>query len=269
MKKISFFLFGLLLISCNTTKTYFQVYKTESQTVKKTNTNSIVFEDNNCTISYNLWQNNGNAGFSFFNKTDETIYLLLDESFYVINGNAYDYFQNRVFVSSNSSTSQQTSSVSYGKIGFLQISNYASKSLINNSTNGTEVFESKVVAVPPKASKSISEFIINETIFRDCNMLRFPSSKQTSSKSFTESASPLKFYNSICYKIGEKETKIKVKNDFYVSEITNLSENEIMTTQKDQFCDQRGANPVKVFKDNSPDKFYVQYIKSQMDTWKY
>jgi hypothetical protein len=269
MRTLTLLFLGILVISCNPTKTYFQIYKTKSETVKKTNNNSIAFEDNNCRIEYNLWENNGNAGFSFFNKTNETVYLLLDESFYVINGNAYDYYQNRVFINTISSATQQSSSLGYGKIGFLSITNYASKSIINNSSNGVEVIESKIIAIPSKASKTISEFKINETVYRDCDMLRFPSSKQISMKSFSENASPLKFYNSICYRIGQQETKVKIRNDFFVSEITNLAENEVMVIERNKFCDQKGGTPVKVFEESNPNNFYVRYSKTQMDTWKY
>lgn len=269
MKKVTLLLVSILALSCNSTSTYFQIYKTESETVKKIDNNSIAFEDDNCRIDYNLWENNGNAGFSFYNKTEQTIYLLLDESFYVINGNAYDYYQNRIFVNTSSSASQQTSSVSYGKIGLFSIANNASKSIINNSTSGIEVIESKVVAVPAKASKTIAEFKINHTVFRNCDMLRFPSSKQSSNKSFTKNESPLKFYNSINYKVGQNGTTFKVKNDFYVSQITNLSEKEAIVSEKNTFCEQKGLTPLKVFKDSTPNKFYIRYTKSQTDIMKY
>ena len=274
MKKITFLVLSVLFISCQTSNTFYQVYKTKSETVKQSGNNTIAFEDNNCKIEYNLWQNNGNAGFSFFNKSNEVIYLLLNESFYVINGNAYDYYQNRVFINSNTTTSQATSAVgisSFGnsRLGLLPVSSYRSKTVSNNSTNGIEITESKILAIPPGTSKSVSEFNINQTLYRDCDLLRFPSSKQTSTKSFSESSTPLKFYNSIIYRIGEKETRIKVKNDFYVSEVTNLSEAKMIVFEKNTFCDQKGGVSVRTFKDSSPDKFYVTYSKSQYDTWKY
>jgi hypothetical protein len=274
MKKITFLIVSILLVSCKTSTTFYQVYKTKSETVKQSSNNTIAFEDSNCKIEYNLWENNGNAGFSFFNKSNEVIYLLLNDSFYVINGNAYDYYQNRVFVNSHTTTSQATSAVGFStfgnsRLGLLPISTYGSKTISNNATNGIEITESKILAIPPGTSKSVSEFNINQTLYRDCDLLRYPSSKQTSSKSFSESSTPLKFYNSISYKIGEKETRIKVKNDFYVSEVTNLSEAEMMVFEKNKFCDQKGGASVRTFKDSSPDKFYVTYSKSQYDTWKY
>ena len=266
MKKITTLLLLCLFVSCNTVSTYYQVYKTKSETVKPTG-NSIVFEDANCKISYNLWANAGNAGFNFFNKTNETIYLLLDESFYVINDNAYDYYQNRIFSNSTNSTLVTTKTSGLSSFGRLSFSSYNSNSVASNSTKGVQTIEPKVVAIPSKTTKTVSEFTINQTLFRDCDLLRFPTSKQTSSKSFSEQTSPIRFYNTITYKIGDKINK--VKNDFYVSEISNISEKDIFTNQKNEFCNQKGGGTINVFKDNTPDKFYITYTKTQNDSWKY
>jgi hypothetical protein len=227
----------------------------------------MVFEDTNCKISYNLWSNKGNAGFSFFNKTNEVIFLQLDESFYVINGNAYDYYQNRIFLSSSNTATKTTKTSGYSQLGLLSLATYATNTVATNSTNGIETIEAKIIAIPPKTSKTVSEFDINQTLFRDCDLLRFPSSKQTSTKSFSDETTPLKFYNTISYKVGDKVNK--VKNDFYVSEISNFAEKDIINKQKKQFCNQKYGEIINVFKDNTPDKFYVTYIKLQTDSWKY
>ncbi len=266
MKKVISICVLALLCSCNTVKTYYQVYNTESETVKSSG-NSIFFEDANCIISYNLWSENGNAGFSFYNKTDEVIYLQLDQSFYVINGNAYDYFQNRVFVNSSNSTTVSSNTSGYSLLGRLSYTSLNSKTVSSHQSNGVETTEAKVIAIPPKTTKSISEFNINVTVFRDCDLLRFPSSKQISNKSFSKENSPLKFYNSISYKIGDKLNK--VKNDFYVSGITNIASSDAFKQEKNAFCNQKGGGTIDVFKDSAPNKFYVIYTKSQADTWKY
>lgn len=266
MKKVILLFVVVLFCSCNTVKTYYQVYKTESETVKP-NGNTIAFEDANCTISYNLWAENGNAGFSFYNKTDEVVYLLLDQSFYVINGNAYDYYQNRVFISSSNSTTvtSQTSGVSL--LGRLSLTSLSSSTVASNHSNGVETHEAKIIAIPPKSTKTVSEFNINQTIFRDCDLLRFPTAKQESNKLFSKENSPLKFYNSISYKIGEKVNK--VKNDFYVSAIKNISSKDAYKYEKNAFCNQKGGGTISVFTDSAPNKFYLTYTKTQADTWRY
>ena len=255
------------MTSCNTVKNYYQVYKTDSETVKQNATNELSFEDANCKITYNLWSNHGNAGFSFYNKTNETIYLQLDDSFYVINGYAYDYFQNRTYINSSNSASSITSSSSATLWSKLTITNFASKTIVSNQSNGTETQESRTIAIPAKTTKSISEFDINQKVFRDCDMLRFPSKNQNPTKSFTKESTPINFYNTITYKLGDKTQKIK--NDFYVSSITNYNENAIVKVEKNSFCNQKNGGIINVFTQSASDKFYVKYIKGQTDNWKY
>lgn len=266
MKKITPLLLLMLLASCNTVKTYYQVYKTQSQTVKSEG-NTIAFEDANCKINYNLWAESGNAGFTFYNKTTEVIYLQLDQSFYVINDRAYDYYQNRIFINTDHLATKTSNTVGFSQLGWLSLASYSTNTLSSNKTSGVETIEAKVVAIPPKTSKTISEFQINQTLFRDCDLLRFPTSRQTSTKSFTEQASPIRFYNTIAYKIGDKTNK--VNNDFYVSEITNIGSKEAFSQERETFCDQKGGGIQNVFKTAAPDKFYVTYTKTQLDTWKY
>jgi len=269
MKKITLLIVSFLMISCNTVSTYYQIYKTKSETVKTLDNNISFFEDNNCKIEYNLWANYGNAGFTFYNKTNENIYLLLDESFYVINDKAYDYFQNRIFTNSNLVSSLSAKTVATSKIGVLSTGFSTSKVITNSSSSAIAVTEAKIIVIPPKALKSISEFDINQTIYRDCDMLRFPSSKQTSSKTFSEATTPLKFYNSITYKIGNNDTKIKVKNDFYVSEISNYSENEIFQLEKNIYCNKWDGTRSWVLKNMSTNQFYIKYIKYEGASQKY
>ena len=67
-----------LLTSCSTT--FYQVYTTETSESISKNKNSLIFEDDNCIITYNLWKHGGDVGFTFYNKTEEMIFLNLEES---------------------------------------------------------------------------------------------------------------------------------------------------------------------------------------------
>src|SRR5690625_7764154 len=95
MNKILKSLFLLLIISffsCQSPN-YYQIYKTKPIS-RETNTdgnNPLVYEDENCTISYDFWNHGGNLSFEFPNKTDKTIQLHRDNSFFRKNGIAYDY----------------------------------------------------------------------------------------------------------------------------------------------------------------------------------
>lgn len=77
------------LSSCS--KEFYQVLTAESKSVETQQT-GMVYEDENCKITYNLWAPHGNAGFIFYNKTDKNIIVDLKECFFVFNGYANDYY---------------------------------------------------------------------------------------------------------------------------------------------------------------------------------
>jgi len=66
------------------------MYKAVPNTEVTKTGNNLVYEDDQCKVSYNLWSNGGDAGFVFQNKTDQNIYLDLGESFFIINGVAHN-----------------------------------------------------------------------------------------------------------------------------------------------------------------------------------
>ena len=201
--KLSFLFLAIVLTSCKGTQ-YYQVYKTESDTVKPRDANTISYEDSQCRIDYNLWANYGNAGFTFYNKTDKIIHLRLDESFYVLNGAAYDYYQNRIFTNGNNSGTQITRGGSVSSLGWMSLYSYASNSVISGATNSIATTEAKEIAIPPKTARSISEFDINQTIYRDCDLFLYPTARQVKGKTFNESDSPLQFYNMIAYTVDHE-----------------------------------------------------------------
>lgn len=95
MRKIILPILTLLFSSCAVTN-YYQVYKTNAEygIIEK---NKIVFEDNNCSVYYNLWTEGGNVGFSIYNKTESDLTVYLNKTFYVLNGVAYEYFKTEHF----------------------------------------------------------------------------------------------------------------------------------------------------------------------------
>ena len=72
-----------MLSSCS--KEFYQVLTAESQSVETQQTD-MVYEDENCKITYNLWASHGNAGFIFYNKTDKNIIVNLQGSGFIFNG---------------------------------------------------------------------------------------------------------------------------------------------------------------------------------------
>lgn len=268
---------AVLLTSCTTTS-FYQVYKATPSDKLINKDNLLVYEDNNCEVSYNLWDEGGNIGFRFFNKTDKNIYLNLKESFFILNGIAYDYFKDRVFTNSTSSgaaTSRAaTASKSVTGINYLdllqtnRIQATSSVGLITSSGYSISYNEEKVICIPSNTSKFIAEYNINETLFRDCDLFKYPTRKQIKSKSFTKSESPIVFSNRIAYTIEQSDRLIKFENEFYVTEISNYPESEMLESKYDEFCGQKSAIMKKYFKNVSPDKFYIKYTKGP-DSWKH
>jgi len=52
--------------------------------------------------------------------------------------------------------------------------------------------------------------------------------------------SPFVFSNRITYRVGDSVEPVQFENEFYVSEITNYPEKEIMDYDYDEFCGEKG-----------------------------
>lgn len=258
-------LFAATLASCSS-KIFYQVYQTQSNTVNVKGDHVVSYENDHCRVSYDLWSDHGDAGFTFYNKTNEVIRLQLDESFYVMNGVAYDYFQNRTFISGSNAAISQSAGTGFGSYGII---NAFSSTVVDSKTNSMEVTEVKVIAIPPKTAKRISEFDITRSLYRDCDLLKYPSARKVITKSFTSENSPLKFYNTISYTLGSSDLRQKITNDFYVTGITNYPEKELMKSVHTKFCGEKDAMQKKKMTGISPDKFYLKYQKKESDNQKH
>ncbi len=290
MKKVLLISLVALLSACSTT--YYQVYTIQSSDTEKTKANKYVYEDDNCLVMYNFWRDGGSPGFTFYNNTDSIIYVDLSKSFFVRNGIAYDYFLNRSWSfderhsSSKSSAETQSKSTSHSAgieldiYGVLRGYNYPAKvgisygvnnskgsSTYNSSTlelqsgRGVSVNESPIIPIPPKAFKSIDEYIINRGVIDDCNeKALYP--KTSFSYTYLEKESPITFQNYITYKLSSGETKV-VTNSFWVSGTTNCPEKEALVKLDKDGCGKALSNSIRVLKEGfaAPNKFYVVYTK--------
>lgn len=279
-----------LLTSCSQISYFYQVYKTGNEGLQKRE-NRVIYEDEYCEISYDLWGAGGSFAFRFYNKTDQNIYLNKEECFYVRNGNAYNYYQSRIYAYSSSTGANISSGSSGTKIvgassavtGFnyyslLQTNSLAAAAAVSSSLStsvmaskgySVSYAEEKIICIPPETSKVIAEYSINETPYRDCDLLRFPSKKVNVSKSFNKSNSPYVFSNRIVYRIGQNETERIVENEFYVTEISNLPEDKMLVYDYDENCGQRTLDKISFFRDTEPDMFFIKYEKSGSSYWKY
>ena len=269
---------ALVLLSSCASNSFYQLYKAKPSGEIKTVDNFLYYEDENCRVSYNFWSEGGDVGFNFYNKTDDHIYLNLEESFFILNGVAFDYFQNRVFTNTRNSGSSKSGSVSVGKsvTGFnfwdlLQTNNVqagSSASTMTSSGYAVSYTEEKVIIIPAKSSKVIAEYSINEILFRDCDLFKYPSKKQINTLGFSKNDSPIVFSNRITYRLEGEINHAKFENEFYIAEITNIPESEFLVSKSEEFCGQKSQQTKKFFKETSPDKFYIKYTKGT-DSWKH
>lgn len=280
MKSKIFFLFASVTISMTSCMSpfFYQVYKTESTDKSILKDNLLVYEDDNCKVLYDFWSDNGNIGFRFFNKTEWTIKLSLKDSYFILNGIAHDYYQNRTYTNSKNTGATSVSAIGSSKsvtginyFDLLQTNKLLTTSSLGvSSSEGYSVarIEEQIVSIPSNTSKIISEYSINSSLYRDCDLYKYPTTKEVRTKSFTKSTSPLVFSNRIVYWLENRQLPIKFENEFYVSEITNYPESEITEKKYEEYCDQKSSISSLFFKDVSPENFYLKYKKG-MDSWKH
>lgn len=271
MKTFKLFVICLMTILCVRCMplNYYQEYKatfSENMAVKN---NLIVFQDDNCKVYYNLWAENGDIGFQFYNNTNRNIYLNMEHTFLVLNGMANNYFKNRTFTTSQNSgeiisnmtrLSKSLTGVNYQNL--LQTNQVTSSNkmgVISSSGYSISYNEDKIICIPPFSSKLISEYSINNVRYQSCDLYKYPDKRSINTVSFTKENSPVTFSNRIEYFFDSKDEPILIKNDFYVTDITNYPENEFIIDKYDIICDKKSETTTRHFKNPAPDKFYLIY----------
>jgi len=262
MKKLLVMIIVLFTTSCSV-QNYYQIFKASTENGELT-TGAIVFEDENCKVVYDLWDNGGNVGFAIFNKSKKDIVIDLTHTFFVINGITYDYFLDRTFSNSSSTgTSEATSQQRkvYEQLIYPYYRNIGTDSKGNSKSSSTSVsrsFNEKTHrTVLPGTSIFVSEYNITSGRYSNCELTIYPSRKQTKTLTFSKSNSPFVFKNVISYETGGIVSKME--NKFYVSEITDQPEKGLFKLVTKSACGNQLSKPIRVFKESPPDKFYFKY----------
>lgn len=277
MRKFNSFLalmFACFLTSCSS-KYYYQVYEVKSENLES-QSNMLKFEDENCIVYYNLWDNAGNLSFVLKNKTDNDLVVDLTRSFFIKNGVAYDYYKEQTVTNSQTSALSSTAGLkaSYSKVAYeyptwspVLVTGQAQvqKGIISALSTSVETKLPSYVIIPAKTSKFLSGFKISDYVYKECGNLNMNYPKMESETiKYTIENSPLSFSNRIAYKFDGKEDLMYIQNDFWVSSLTNYSEKFIIEKVTVDNCD-NPKSPIKtVLKTNkkeSPDKFYNTYLK--------
>jgi hypothetical protein len=260
---------SLILASCSPL-TFYQLYNIDSVKDDVTKIEEqYFFEDENCTISYEFWEKGGAVSFVFYNKSDNTIEIHLNESSFILNDFANDYYQNMVYTRttgrSASSSRSKGASILFSGDDLYQSIQARQYGLVNSASLGTSVEysvsfqEDSIIRIPPKSAKRISEFSINETYFLECDLETYPKISLPSTVKYSQSDSPFSFRNRMVY--SKDGQKFVVDNAFYVSEITNYATNDFFEFGYPVYCEKETSSKKRYFKYQDSNKFYVRYLK--------
>ena len=267
----------MMLQSCGTTYEYIQILSTKPvNNVEKTSlvNGGVLYEDDNCAVFYKFWTQGGDAGFEFYNKTDEIIYLDLTKTFFIKNGVAYDYYEDKTVT--DTETRHTSSTVSYGyaqaasrsysasisqyyagNFGQMPATTYSPlassvslgasnsymSSLFKTSSTSTSfghstsvaITDKPILAIPPKSSKYVKNYSLVSNEFVSCDLIYYP--EENDKLTFDVTNSPLTFSNYITYTKGKRTEEICIENQFYVNEIANYARQEVTTyVKREQTC---------------------------------
>ncbi len=254
------------LTSCN--QTYYQVYDVNSDALKQED-NSLVYENGDMKVMYNLWGENGSVGFILKNKTDKDIFVDMDKTFFILNGEANDYFKNREY----SATMINATYVDYGlsksysiSAGFWPTQYYipvtsAFAKIAKGNSTGITTKEKQIICIPAHAYKVISEYKVSPRFIKTCERAKDLPRSSVNVANYSESSSPVKFKNRIAYSFNSDCKDIQhIENNFYISSVTNYSKKAAIEKVKEKTdCYSNQKQIRKYFKIGGPNKFYKTY----------
>lgn len=261
---------ALLLSSC-VPQVYYQVYDVEAVGLQD-NGNLLVYENEDCSISYSLWGVGGNLTFVFQNKLDENLYLIMPQCFLIHNGWALDYYDDNMYSYSSSNSTTGTLSAQATLYGLSRhydhwhpaaISRGASIAATASNTLTVTYKAPLTICIPAHSSKVIDGFNLSKTVHLECDKTKnnFPK-RQSQFIFYDEETTPLYVNNIIAYSTDpEGNSTKKIENKFWVKTFTNYSENYAFDTHVETDCTTGKRQTVKVFKMTQPNKFYNVYDK--------
>ena len=261
---------SLFSVSC--TQSFYQIYTMDSKDLKMQD-NSLLFENADCQVSYNFWSDGGYVSFAFKNKTDRYIFINMNESFLVVNGNAHNYFEAKTYTYG----SAFATSIGYGeslgvslsgKTGVWSNKHYTasagvaasitSKSAIMNTVS---IKEQEVVCIPANSFKTFSKFCLSPAIYQKCvKKVDYPSKKVSLAK-FDSDNSPIMMNNRLTYGFKSDNMDKHIDNVFWLGEIENYSEKSAIARKSEKGCYDYLSKEIKVFKIGKPSQFYRHYQK--------
>lgn len=203
------------------------------------------------------------------NKTENDLFLILSQTFFIKNGTAFDYFKNREYSSTETVgaiSSFAVSGTAYGLTNIWGLWYNASKTATvgtakNKGYSSTVTTrEVPVVCIPAHSSKFIKEYSISDRLIKNCNKKQAYPKRKSMPVTFTKEDTPLSFKNRISYSLYANGDNLKqIDNEFWVSEIINYTEKEALEKKEYKECEGDYAETIYVFKMASPQKFYNSF----------
>ena len=261
---------SLFSVSC--TQSFYQIYTMDSKDLKMQD-NSLLFENADCQVSYNFWSDGGYVSFAFMNKTDKDIFINMNESFLVVNGNAHNYFEAKTYTYGSAFATSigygESLGVSlYGKTGIWSNKHYtASAGVAARISSGSAIMnsvsrkEQEVVCIPAYSFKTFSKFCLTPDIYQKCEeKVDYPSKKVSLAK-FDSDNSPIMMNNRLTYGFKNDNMDKHIDNVFWLGEIENYSEKSAIERKSEKGCYDYLSKEIKVFKIGTPSQFYRHYQK--------
>lgn len=242
-------LFTLLSIMTSCTPSYFinyQIYTVKNDFCQTGNT--LQYENEDCILYYNLWSEGGNPGFVFKNKSNNNIFILMDKSFYIHNGIAYDYYKDMVVTNGYMSSYNESININ-GEIL------YPYYSLVNpidattnfgyntNHSSSITIKEQSIICIPPHSSKYIPVH------YKISN-----GEKINYEGDIDIDESPYIFRNRISYMVNNNDSLKYIDNKFWVSNIIRSNSYNITPIKS-----VRDTHNTNIHLEESPNKFYIKY----------
>lgn len=249
----------ILLLSACTSQTYYQLVEVDTKSMVE-NGEGISSENKDVKVSYDFWANGGNGSFTVQNNTDKDIFIDLKRSHLIINGFAYTYYQNRNFSTPKVSILSSSTDDEIVKQRSIKLPGVSDRKVPIQSADIVSFNEERIICLPPHSSKLVHGFDLQNEIYRDCALYRFPSSKQIVSSEFDYSTSPMTYKNRITYSFDESMTTVlNIENEFWAKKITNLPENNFVTYESIKFCSDSSSYKTIAFPNEKPSSYYFKY----------
>jgi hypothetical protein len=226
--------------------------------------NSFYQENDDVVIFYNFWDTDNRLSFSIHNKSNEFIYLDLEETYFVLNSVAYDYYTQGSFSIGNQSNSSNT----FVNVNseFLQSSSSSSS---NTNFQSQSINSRKLFGIPPGSNRTFSKFQINDGIYNICDLNKTPMLNDTSNFIlFSDELSPISFQNFIAYYKNDDLQRISAA--FYVKQITYYNSSDFINKRTEFDCDLYTEKKQTIFysKYQSPNRSYFKYSGIEKESTK-